>query len=68
MPTYRMIAKDGRIVWVHDQSLLILDDEGNAKFWQGVLVDITEHKRAQELERDLAWSARRRNGSACSTR
>ena len=32
---------------------LILDDEGSPKYWQGVLVDITEHMHAQELERDL---------------
>ena len=40
-------------MWVHDQARLILDDEGQAQFWQGVLVDITEHSGAQELERDL---------------
>ena len=32
---YRMIAKDGRVVWVHDQAVLIRDEEGTAKFWQG---------------------------------
>jgi PAS domain S-box-containing protein len=51
--TYRLIAKDGHTVWIHDQARLILDDEGKPKYWQGVLIDITEHKHAQELERDL---------------
>ena len=51
---YRMIAKDGRIVWVHDQSSLITDDEGNARFWQGVLVDVTQRRRTEQLEQDLA--------------
>jgi PAS domain S-box-containing protein len=51
--TYRLIAKDGRVVWIHDQAILILDDEGKPKYWQGVLIDITEHQRSQELERDL---------------
>jgi PAS domain S-box-containing protein len=50
---YRLIARDGRTVWIHDQAQLILDDEGKPKYWQGVLVDITEHKRTQELEHDL---------------
>jgi PAS domain S-box-containing protein len=50
---YRLIARDGRTVWIHDQARLILDDEGKPKYWQGVLVDITEHKHTQELERDL---------------
>jgi PAS domain S-box-containing protein len=51
--TYRLIARDGRVVWIHDQARVIVDGEGKPKYWQGVLVDITEHKRAQELERDL---------------
>jgi PAS domain S-box-containing protein len=50
---YRLIAKDGHTVWIHDQARLILDDEGKPKYWQGVLIDITEHKHTQELERDL---------------
>lgn len=51
---YRLIAKNGRVVWVHDQAQLITDEEGQPKYWQGVLIDITEHKRAESLERDLA--------------
>ncbi|MGZ4154488.1 MAG: PAS domain-containing sensor histidine kinase [Actinomycetota bacterium] len=51
--TYRLIARDGHVVWIHDQARVILDGEGKPKYWQGVLVDITEHQRAQALERDL---------------
>ena len=51
---YRLIAKDGRVVWVHDQSQMISDEDGRPKYWQGVLVDITAQKRAESLERDLA--------------
>ena len=40
-------------MWIHDQAILILDDEGKPKYWQGVLIDITEHQHSQELERDL---------------
>ena len=50
---YRMIAKDGSVVWVHDQAVLINDEHGTAKFWQGVWVDLTEQKRAAELELEL---------------
>jgi PAS domain S-box-containing protein len=50
---YRMIAKDGRTVWVHDQSVLIRDEQGAALYWQGVWVDVTERKRAAELEHAL---------------
>ena len=51
--SYRVIAKDGRVVWVHDTSTLIRDEEGTARFWQGALVDVTEQHRRQDLERDL---------------
>jgi signal transduction histidine kinase len=45
---YRMIARDGRVVWVREQASLFRDDHGVPKFWQGVYVDITELKRAEE--------------------
>ncbi len=50
---YRMVGKDGREVWVNDQALLIRDEEGRARFWQGVWIDVTERRRAVELERAL---------------
>jgi PAS domain S-box-containing protein len=50
---YRMIAKDGRIVWVQDDAQLVTI-EGRTPFWQGFLLDITERKHAEEqLERAL---------------
>ncbi|GIV00563.1 MAG: hypothetical protein KatS3mg014_2178 [Actinomycetota bacterium] len=51
---YRMIARDGRVVWVNDRAVLVRDEEGRPRYWQGVWVDITERKRAEELERALA--------------
>jgi PAS domain S-box-containing protein len=50
---YRLIAKDGSTVWVHDQARLIHGEDGRPRFWQGVLLDITQERRSQELERDL---------------
>jgi PAS domain S-box-containing protein len=51
---YRMIAKDGRVVWVHDEATVIRDADGAPRFWQGFMLDITERKRAEEqLERAL---------------
>jgi PAS domain S-box-containing protein len=56
---YRMVARDGRIVWVHDETVLIRDDEGKPLFWQGVLYDISEQKRAeQELAQALEMERR----------
>lgn len=45
---YRTIAKDGRIVWVHNEAVLLRDDEGHPRFWLGVIVDTTEHMEAEE--------------------
>jgi PAS domain S-box-containing protein len=44
---YRMIAKDGKIIWVQDQSQRV-EIEGRPPFWQGFLLDITERKQAEE--------------------
>ena len=45
---YRMIAKDGLVVWVSDEAVLVRDEEGKPMFWQGVMHDITERKWAEE--------------------
>jgi PAS domain S-box-containing protein len=52
--TYRVRAKDGHEVWVQDRSRLIHDEDGRPLYWQGVLVDVTEERRLQALEEDLA--------------
>ncbi|HEY6567835.1 MAG TPA: PAS domain-containing protein, partial [Actinomycetota bacterium] len=55
---YRLIARDGREVWVQDQARLVVDDAGEPKFWQGVLIDITQQQQNEALERDLASERR----------
>jgi PAS domain S-box-containing protein len=45
---YRMIARDGRVVWFHDESHLIREADGTPLLWQGVMVDITERMEAEE--------------------
>lgn len=45
---YRMIARDGTIVWVSEKSAVVEDEETGALYWQGVMVDITERKRIEE--------------------
>ncbi|HLB61535.1 MAG TPA: PAS domain-containing protein [Actinomycetota bacterium] len=47
---YRVVARDGRLVWLHDEAVMIRDPDGRPKYWQGVATDITE-RRAIEQER-----------------
>jgi diguanylate cyclase (GGDEF)-like protein/PAS domain S-box-containing protein len=49
---YRIVCKDGEIVWVRDRSCFIKDKNGEPLFWQGVIVDVTErHLVMQELQK-----------------
>ena len=50
---YRYIARDGSIVWVRDDAVLVRDEDGTPLFWQGVMFDITERKQAEERMRRL---------------
>jgi len=45
---YRMVLRDGRIVWIRDFANVVYDAEGKARFWSGVMFDITTLKRAEE--------------------
>jgi len=52
---YRIVHRDGRIVWVRDVGVVITDEEGTASFSQGFMFDITAQKAAEaELEDALA--------------
>jgi PAS domain S-box-containing protein len=45
---YRLLAKDGRTVWVRDEAAPAGDEGGQISFWRGVMLDVTERKRAEE--------------------
>ena len=44
---YRMIARDGRVVWVSETAAFVTDVTTGDVYWQGVMVDITARKEAQ---------------------
>ena len=44
---YRMIARDGRVVWFRDEAVLVHDADGKPLCWQGLMLDITERKEAE---------------------
>lgn len=45
---YRMVTADGRIVWVEDQSVFVQPPDGGPAFRQGVAIDITARKQAED--------------------
>ena len=51
---YRLITRDGRAVWIQEESTLIRDEAGNPLYWQGFLLNITGKKEAQETMREIA--------------
>ena len=50
---YRMFAKDGHLVWIRDEAVPVLDDQGRPMHWQGVMLDISAQKDAEDK---LRWS------------
>jgi diguanylate cyclase (GGDEF)-like protein/PAS domain S-box-containing protein len=54
---YRMLHRDGHVVWIRDDGALHRDSAGRLR-WYGVISDITEQKHAEaELERRAAQQA-----------
>ena len=49
---YRMFARNGRVVWLRDEAMLVRDEEGNPLRWQGFLLDVTERKKSEEKLRE----------------
>ncbi len=45
---YRLVTKGGDIRWVEDQTSVVRDSKGNKIHNQGILIDITERKRAED--------------------
>ena len=45
---FRFIARDGRVVWVLDQTIPVRDEEGTIVCHQGFLLDVTEQKQLEE--------------------
>jgi diguanylate cyclase (GGDEF)-like protein/PAS domain S-box-containing protein len=48
---YRLLAKDGSVVWVRDEAVLLKNEAGEPLYWQGVLLDVTDRKEAEEALR-----------------
>jgi len=48
---YRMRRDDGKVIWVRDEAIIVRDPQTGKRLTRGLLVDITEQKRAEEALR-----------------
>ena len=44
---YRILAKDGHVLWVRDQANLVAGEAGEPPYWLGFMLDISEQQRAE---------------------
>ena len=49
---YRVSARDGRVVWVRDECVPVYDTDGYPLFYQGIMIDVSDRRRAEEALRD----------------
>ena len=45
---YRIVRKDGRVVWVLDTAVLILNAQGKPLEWRGIMIDISDRKQVEQ--------------------
>ena len=45
---YRLMARDGAVVWVRDDGVVVLDDDGEPLYLQGYLLDVTAERELQD--------------------
>ena len=52
---YRLVGRDGRAVWFRDSAVVVRDEAGEPAFIQGVMLDITDRKNAEDQAAYLAY-------------
>ncbi|AKB85100.1 ATP-binding protein [Methanococcoides methylutens] len=45
---YRLITKEGKLLWVCEKTFILRNENGKATHYQGIVEDITERKQAEE--------------------
>jgi PAS domain S-box-containing protein len=58
---YRLIASDGRVVWLHDSYTVVRDETGRPWYTQGFAVDITARKQAERDRETLLSQTQEQN-------
>src|SRR5215216_3127181 len=49
---YRIFARNGGVVWLRDEAMLVRDEEGNPLHWQDFILDVTKRKMAEQKLRE----------------
>lgn len=52
---YRMRARNGQTHWVSERGHIFVDGDGKPLWLDGVIIDVTERKKAEEAIRNLAF-------------
>jgi PAS domain S-box-containing protein len=58
---YRMVARDGRVLWVQDDAVVVCDEAGRPSHVQGFVRDVTQLKLAREQHKALLDQERAAN-------
>jgi len=45
---YRLIGRDGQVVWIHNDSQPVMDELGRIQYWSGFIYDISERKQSEQ--------------------
>ncbi|HEU0177115.1 MAG TPA: ATP-binding protein [Blastocatellia bacterium] len=69
--TYRLMARDGHVVWLHCEAKMVRHDDGRPWFIHGVSVDISDLKQSEEALRkahdELEMRVRQRTAELART-
>lgn len=58
---YRLLTRDGRVLWIRDQAAIVRDSSGKPLYLEGILLDITDSKTADESLREALLEIRKLN-------
>ncbi len=54
MREYRIITRDGVIRWIQEWGQIVCDSEGKVEYVIGVVLDVTEQKKEEEIKRRIS--------------
>src|SRR5207253_1346518 len=49
---FRLLARDGRVVWIHEAAVVAKDAAGRPLYAQGYMIDITQRKESEAALRE----------------